>query len=91
VLVGRLLKLIGDVIAIATMLFVVSMLIVGWLDVSWPEELAFMEVARTALVGWLGPGWWALTAGVGAVLGVALNRKGRELLRKERERHRHYR
>ena len=88
---GRLLKMIGDGVAIATIVFIGSVFVASRPGVDWPPELDVVPWIAEEMLGRFGPAWWMLVIALGAVIGVALGNAGRRILVEVAERRRHYR
>jgi hypothetical protein len=65
---------------LATIFFVLTVLATSYFIADWPQELEPLLAVGDALQRNLGPAWWALVIGVGAVVGMAVAREGRKAI-----------
>lgn len=83
---GRFVKFVGEAVILATIFFVLTVLVTGYLVADWPDELAPLIEAGDFMKRNLGPAWWALVIGLGAVSGTAIARAGKQAVAKAPQR-----
>lgn len=81
-LIGRLMKLVGDLIVIATIAFVGTVAVVRNVRIVWPNEVEPVLRVADFMRAQFGVAWWGVVIVLGVVLGWAVGGIGKRAVDK---------